>query len=62
PGVAALIFAGGLLQVLLALVAWPLQRYRPERFALAELMRQLAGSARRPARRRRQRRKCSMRW
>ncbi|WP_195826203.1 FUSC family protein [Xanthomonas oryzae] len=46
PGVAALIFAGGLLQVLLALAAWPLQRYRPERFALAELMRQLASSAR----------------
>ncbi|WP_099206739.1 FUSC family protein [Xanthomonas citri] len=46
PGVAALIFAGGLLQVVLALAAWPLQRYRPERFALADLMRQLAGSAR----------------
>ncbi|MFA4660867.1 hypothetical protein P2A10_21040, partial [Xanthomonas perforans] len=40
PGVAALIFAGGLLQVVLALAAWPLQRYRPERFALADLMRQ----------------------
>ncbi|MBV6668249.1 FUSC family protein [Xanthomonas euvesicatoria pv. alangii] len=46
PGVAALIFAGGLLQVVLALAAWPLQRYRPERFALADLMRQLAGIAR----------------
>ncbi|WDJ96561.1 FUSC family protein [Xanthomonas campestris pv. incanae] len=46
PGVALLIFAGGVLQVLLALAAWPLQRYRPERFALAELMRQLAGIAR----------------
>lgn len=46
PVVAALIFAGGLLQVALALAAWPLQRYRPERFALAELMRQLAGIAR----------------
>ncbi|WP_369981263.1 FUSC family protein [Xanthomonas bundabergensis] len=45
-GVAALIFAGGLLQMLMALAAWPLQRYRPERFALAELMRQLAGIAR----------------
>lgn len=45
-GVAALIFAGGLLQVVLALAAWPLQRYRPERFALADLMRQLAGIAR----------------
>src|SRR5690606_30915419 len=31
PGVAAMIFAGGLLQMLLALAAWPLQRYRPER-------------------------------
>ncbi|WP_407460954.1 FUSC family protein [Xanthomonas campestris pv. raphani] len=46
PGVALLIFAGGVLQVLLALAAWPLQRYRPERFALAELMRQLASIAR----------------
>ncbi|MDM7553824.1 FUSC family protein [Xanthomonas fragariae] len=46
PSVAALIFAGGLLQVVLALAAWPLQRYRPERFALADLMRQLAGIAR----------------
>ncbi len=45
-GVAALIFAGGVLQMLMALAAWPLQRYRPERFALAELMRQLAGIAR----------------
>lgn len=58
---AALIFAGGLLQVVLALAAWPLQRYRPERFALADLMRQLAGIARQrrtPVRRRRRRRKC----
>ncbi|MBN6148721.1 FUSC family protein [Xanthomonas sp. AmX2] len=45
-GVAALIFAGGVLQMLMALAAWPLRRYRPERFALAELMRQLAGIAR----------------
>ncbi|MBB6365726.1 putative membrane protein YccC [Xanthomonas sacchari] len=45
-GVAALIFAGGVLQMLMALAAWPLQRYRPERFALADLMRQLAGLAR----------------
>ena len=46
PGVAALIFAGGLLQMLLALAAWPLQRYRPERFALATVLEQLAQVAR----------------
>ena len=43
-----LIFAGGLLQMLLAIAAWPLQRYRPERHALASLCRQLATSARAP--------------
>jgi uncharacterized membrane protein YccC len=46
PGVAAMIFAGGLLQMLLALAAWPLQRYRPERFALATVLQQLASVAR----------------
>ena len=46
PGAAALIFAGGLLQMLLAVAAWPLQRYRPERFALADVLRQLAATAR----------------
>src|SRR5690606_6004984 len=46
PGVAALIFAGGLLQMLMAVAAWPLQRYRPERFALADVLRQLADVAR----------------
>jgi len=46
PGVAALILAGGLLQMLLALAAWPLQRYRPERFALATVLQQLAVVAR----------------
>jgi uncharacterized membrane protein YccC len=46
PGVAALIFAGGLLQMLFAIAAWPLQRYRPERFALAEVLQQLADVAR----------------
>lgn len=45
PGVAALIFAGGVLQMLLAVAAWPLQRYRPERFALADVLRQLAATA-----------------
>jgi uncharacterized membrane protein YccC len=43
---AALIFAGGVLQTLFAIAAWPLQRYRPERQALAEICRQLASSAR----------------
>lgn len=46
PAVAALIFAGGALQMLLAVAAWPLQRYRPERFALADVLRQLAAAAR----------------
>ncbi len=46
PGVAALILAGGLLQAVLAVAAWPLQRYRPERFALADLLQQLAATAR----------------
>lgn len=43
---AALIVTGGLLQTLFAIAAWPLQRYRPERDALAEMCRQLAVSAR----------------
>ena len=45
-GAGALIFAGGALQTLFAIAAWPLQRYRPERNALAEVCRQLAASAR----------------
>ncbi len=45
---ALLIFAGGLLQMLLAIAAWPLLRYGPERNALASLCRQLASSARAP--------------
>ncbi len=45
---AVLIFAGGVLQMLLAIAAWPLQRYGPERNALASLCRQLAASARAP--------------
>ena len=43
-----LIFAGGLLQMLLAIAAWPLLRYGPERNALASLCRELAASARAP--------------
>lgn len=46
PGVAALIFGGGVLQALFAIAAWPLQRYRPERFALADVLQQLADTAR----------------
>ncbi len=42
----ALIFTGGVLQTLFAVAAWPLQRYRPERHALAEICRQLGVSAR----------------
>ena len=49
PGVALAIFAGGLLQMLFALAAWPLQRYRPERFALASVLEQLAQAARTPS-------------
>src|SRR3546814_17619182 len=50
PAVATLIFAGGILQMLMAVAAWPLQRYRPERVALATAMQQLAEVARsRPA-------------
>ena len=48
PGVAFAIFCGGLLQLLFALAAWPLQRYRPERFALAAVLEQLAQAARAP--------------
>lgn len=46
-GPALLFFGGGLLQLLFSIAAWPLQRYRPERTALAKLCRQLAASARR---------------
>jgi len=43
---AALIFAGGVLQTVFAIAAWPLQRYRPERLALAQAFRGLAAFAR----------------
>jgi uncharacterized membrane protein YccC len=46
-GPALLFFGGGVLQMLFSIAAWPLQRYRPERTALAQLCRQLAASARR---------------
>lgn len=41
-----LILAGGLLQALFSIAAWPLQRYRPERFALASVYRDLGRQAR----------------
>jgi Predicted membrane protein len=44
----ALIACGGLLLALLAVAAWPLQRYRPERQALAEVYAGLAALARQP--------------
>lgn len=44
-GVASLIFAGGVLLTLFAVAAWPLQRYRPERLALAQSLRGLAETA-----------------
>jgi uncharacterized membrane protein YccC len=46
-GPALLFFGGGVLLMLFSIAAWPLQRYRPERTALAQLCRQLAVSARR---------------
>ncbi|MHB8679600.1 MAG: FUSC family protein [Rudaea sp.] len=46
-GPSLLIFSGGVLLMLFAIAAWPWQRYRPERMALAQLCRQLANSARR---------------
>ena len=41
-GAALLIFSGGMLLTLFSIAAWPLQRYRPERHALAEVYRGLA--------------------
>ncbi|HEX7815394.1 FUSC family protein [Dyella sp.] len=43
---AALIFAGGILLTLFSVAAWPLQRYRPERLALAGVYRGLSALAR----------------
>jgi uncharacterized membrane protein YccC len=47
-GGAALIFAGGLLLAAFSLAAWPLQRYWPERQALANVYAGLATLARQP--------------
>ncbi|MGN6729218.1 MAG: FUSC family protein [Rhodanobacteraceae bacterium] len=43
---AVLIFAGGVLQTLFAIAAWPLQRYRPERIAVADALRSIAAIGR----------------
>ena len=43
-----LVLAGGSVQAVLAIAAWPLGRHRPERQALADLYRQLAGMAAQP--------------
>jgi len=48
-GASALIFAGGLLLMAFSVAAWPLQRYRPERLALAAVYRGLAALARQQA-------------
>lgn len=47
-GASLLIFAGGMLLALFSIAAWPLQRYRPERQALAEVYRGLAILAAQP--------------
>lgn len=47
-GASLLIFAGGMLLALFSIAAWPLQRYRPERHALAEVYRGLATLAAQP--------------
>lgn len=44
-----LALAGGLVQTVLSLALWPLQRHRPERRALADAYRELAGIASAPA-------------
>ncbi|MFC4762532.1 FUSC family protein [Dyella koreensis] len=46
---AGLIFAGGLLLAMFSVAAWPLQRYRPERHALAAVYRGLSSLARQQA-------------
>lgn len=45
----ALIVSGGLLQTALAVMAWPLNRYRPQRMALANAFAGLADAARNPS-------------
>ncbi|MEO7431112.1 MAG: FUSC family protein [Dokdonella sp.] len=48
-GPSTLFLIGGLLQTLFAIAAWPLQRYRPERQALAQIFQQLGAGARQHA-------------
>jgi uncharacterized membrane protein YccC len=48
-GSGLLALAGGLLQTILALTFWPLRRHGPERRALADVYRELASIASRPA-------------
>lgn len=52
PGAAVrtglLVVAGGVVQTVLAIAAWPLRRHRPERLSLATLYIELAGLAREP--------------
>jgi uncharacterized membrane protein YccC len=43
---ALIVFAGGMLQTLLLVVLWPIERYPQERHALADAYRELAGYAR----------------
>ncbi len=45
-GASGLILIGGLLLAVVSVLVWPLQRYRPEREALAQLFRELAQLAR----------------
>ncbi|MBV9823950.1 MAG: FUSC family protein [Actinobacteria bacterium] len=47
-GTGALVFAGGAVQAVLAIAAWPLGRHGPERRALAALYGRLAGLAEQP--------------
>lgn len=46
--VGLLVLAGGAIQIVLAIAAWPLRRHLPERQALAQLYRELAALALRP--------------
>jgi uncharacterized membrane protein YccC len=46
--VGLLVLAGGAVQTVLAVLAWPLGRHRPERRAVAAVYRELAGLTRRP--------------
>ncbi|MEO7917263.1 MAG: FUSC family protein, partial [Dokdonella sp.] len=49
-GLAGLVFAGGVIQMVLSIIAWPLHRHRPERDALASVFRMLQSVAAEPGR------------